>query len=206
MLNIFDGSLLFEITLPAPIESPALFSSKYNCILIGCYNGYLYCININDGKILWHYKTADKIKCKPTLCNDDTVVLGSYDKYVHCIDIKVCIYLHWYRMLANYMLQDGTKIWQTYIKESISSNPIHVENLNSLIICTTFGKCIKLEQNTGNVEWTVSVKYPVFGSPCLIKDKDLSLVICANVNGSLYYINCSNGHVVSIYSTTIILQ
>lgn len=84
------GDVISEITLPDAIESTPCISECKQLAMVGCNDGYLYCILLKNAKILWKFHTKLSIKCTPILCCDKTcIAFGSYDKTLYCVLIQV---------------------------------------------------------------------------------------------------------------------
>lgn len=56
----------------------------------GCYDGYVYCIHLKTGQIIWKFQTQDMVKCTAITCAQRSkIFVGSYDHYVYCLSIEV---------------------------------------------------------------------------------------------------------------------
>ncbi|KAJ8962456.1 hypothetical protein NQ317_013441 [Molorchus minor] len=53
---------VFKKNFPDNIESTPVLSPCVNYLLIGCYNGIMYCVDLSTNDIAWNYKTDNKIK------------------------------------------------------------------------------------------------------------------------------------------------
>lgn len=60
-------------------------------ILSGCYDGFIYCLNLKSGEIFWKVKTNDAVKCPAVISDDGRVIVGSYDQHVYCFSEKVSV-------------------------------------------------------------------------------------------------------------------
>lgn len=59
-------------------------------ISIGCYDGYVYCVHLKTGEVIWKFQTQDMVKCTAITCTQGSkIFVGSYDHYVYCLSIKV---------------------------------------------------------------------------------------------------------------------
>lgn len=62
--------------------------------MTGCYDGYIYCIHLKTGEIIWKFQTRDMVKCTAITCTQASkIFVGSYDHHVYCLSIKVLIKL-----------------------------------------------------------------------------------------------------------------
>lgn len=55
-----------------------------------------------------------------------------------------------------------------------------------------------LGENSGEIVWNVTMKYPIFSTPCILQfaNEKNYFIVCATVNGTLFCINSSNGVIV----------
>ena len=59
---------------------------KYT-IIIGCYDNNSYCLDMEDGRQLWVYKTGNFINGKPAIANEK-IIIGGCDNFIHIISAK----------------------------------------------------------------------------------------------------------------------
>ena len=62
-----------------------------NSIIIeGCYDGYVYNMDLKTGAIFWKFKTGDAVKCTAVISScEKNVFFGSYDRYAYCVSLEV---------------------------------------------------------------------------------------------------------------------
>ena len=70
----------------------------------------MHCVDINDGKRIWIFRTRDAIDSSPVICND-RVVACSMDGYIYIVD-----------------LETGKKIWSYEIGAEIIGSPAVIQN------------------------------------------------------------------------------
>lgn len=93
ILDALTGEKKFLEQFPDSIGNEASVSPCLNYLYFGCFDGNLYCINLESYKVAWNYKSENSIKCKPCFCpNNKSLVFGSYDKHIHCIKFEVSIF------------------------------------------------------------------------------------------------------------------
>ena len=73
---VFTAGNLFFDSNPAVLEDGRVF--------IGCYDGYIYCINAKNGEELWRYKTNGEIGCG-VYANNDMVLACSRDGNLYAL-------------------------------------------------------------------------------------------------------------------------
>lgn len=173
ILDALTGETKFLKQFPDSIGSEAAISPCLNYLYFGCFDGNLYCINLEDYSVAWSYETEKSIKCKPGFClNDKAIVFGSYDKHIHCIKVE-----------------NGDFIWKTLIQESIIAVPILHKKRKEIIVTTLSGSCLSISEETGGIMWQIKLKYPIFGTPVLIENK----LISCDVIGNVYFIDIESG-------------
>lgn len=59
-------------------------------LTVGCYDGYIYCIHLKTGDIIWKFQTEDMVKCTAIMCmQGNKIFVGSYDFHVYCLSADV---------------------------------------------------------------------------------------------------------------------
>ena len=83
----------WTINLGDRIESGCCINKSCTLGFVGCYDHFVYCLSLLDGKIIWKYKTGDMIKSTPCLSTkEETVFVASYDTYLHCLSCFVSMF------------------------------------------------------------------------------------------------------------------
>ena len=59
---------------------------KENTIYFGSSDAHVYALNLQDGNLVWKYKTGGSIHSSPAI-SDNSLVVGSWDSKVYCLDI-----------------------------------------------------------------------------------------------------------------------
>ncbi|KAG4095560.1 hypothetical protein H8356DRAFT_1044525 [Neocallimastix lanati (nom. inval.)] len=88
-INILENKINWKVSLNDRIEGCACLSLDGTSVMVGCYDGYLYCLSVKNGEIFWKFKTGDLVKCTPVVdVVRETVWFGSYDQWLYELDIK----------------------------------------------------------------------------------------------------------------------
>ena len=106
--DIASNTILWEYTESedAFMSSPAI---KDDFIVIGSRDEHVHCINRNDGKKIWTFRTLGSVDSSPVICGNK-VIVGSDDGKIYMIN-----------------LADGTEIWSYETGRSIASSPAVIE-------------------------------------------------------------------------------
>jgi acyl-CoA synthetase len=192
-----SGLPKWVISLPDRVESSAaisrfgarliaLVSSPCRCgmfVIVGCYDGGLYFIRVDDGSIHAVFATADAIKCSPCVdYADGTVYCGSHDGFFSAIRIAQT------GASALWQLSIATTISQSQIPSAIFSSPC-ITPSGSGIVCATLSGiivCCRTQSEHPQVLWSVSLPGSIFSSPSFIGGTERFAIGCTN--GSLYII------------------
>ncbi|XP_012264555.2 beta-alanine-activating enzyme isoform X2 [Athalia rosae] len=174
------NSISYKVKLPDRIEASVLVLEELNGI-VGCYDGYVYCLSLKTGCVNWKFKTKDTVKCTAAISsNRKTIFVGSYDKHLYSICIK-----------------NGSEVWKLKASEgSISATPRTCSKSNSVIFGTLDGTCIALNQDSGQINWKIKFKDPIFSAPALLKTGDI--VFCT-VSGEVKCFNSGTGSEIWTY-------
>ncbi|KAL6438049.1 hypothetical protein ACFW04_004363 [Cataglyphis niger] len=157
----------YEIKLPDRIEASVLVLAEFRGI-VGCYDGYVYCVHLKTGEIIWKFQTQDMVKCTAITCTQGSeIFVGSYDHYVYCLSIK-----------------DGTQIWKTEASKGgiCATGCLHRQS-TSILFGTLDGSCLALQQSSGQIMWKRKLQDPIFVAPIVLRT---GYVLFCSVAGELY--------------------
>lgn len=134
-----DGRLLWKTKLNGKIRSssPCLSfdESQRPSVLIGTYNGGMYCLNQSTGKIRWSKRITKPIMASPATIKDK-VFFATSDKKLYCFQMK-----------------DGSKIWDFETGNKIWSSP-SISEYDSIVFFGSLDSHIYgLDINTGRQTW-----------------------------------------------------
>lgn len=90
-LDALTGQETSCLELADRIECPVVFISA-NLAVVGCYDGFLYGFDFNNGCIMWKLNVKGMIKAKPLVVNN-MIIIASYaeDCNVMAYDLKVIV-------------------------------------------------------------------------------------------------------------------
>lgn len=138
-----DGHVLWNFTTDGEIDSSPTFLRKEwlpelaeDATLVGSQDGYLYCLAISDGKMLWKYQNPDQIRCFPTVIGDRIFVAGC-DGALHQLDAV-----------------RGTLLRSTPLEAPTGNAPAVLDSL--LFVGTEGRKLLAIDWRKGEIAW----KYP----------------------------------------------
>ncbi|XP_011880286.1 PREDICTED: acyl-CoA synthetase family member 4 isoform X2 [Vollenhovia emeryi] len=143
----------YEVKLPDRIEASVLALADFRGI-VGCYDGYVYCIHLKTGDVIWKFRTQDMVKCTAITCvQGSKIFVGSYDFHVYCLSTK-----------------DGTQIWKTKASHGgiCATGCLH-QSSTSVLFGTLDGSCLALQQSSGRITWKRKLQDPVFVAPVVLR-------------------------------------
>lgn len=88
----FAGEKMWSLrTLSSIAASPII--SKDGQVIVGSKNGKLWCVNLDNGELLWSYQTNSdqyrvNLDSSPAITKDGMVCVGSYDANLYCVSVK----------------------------------------------------------------------------------------------------------------------
>lgn len=139
-------------------------------VYVGCEDGRLYALNLDDGTLRWTYKTADAaIKSSPTVYGD-LVLFGDESGEFHAVDSA-----------------SGAKAWTFKAEGEIvsSANPYH-----DRVVFGSFDGCIYcLAIRDGTLLWKFKTDAQVFGTVGITEGK----AVVAGCDGKLRVLNMDDG-------------
>ncbi|KAK0162522.1 hypothetical protein PV327_006295 [Microctonus hyperodae] len=175
----------WKVKLPDRIEASILIIDDFKGI-VGCHDGFLYCIHLMTGEIHWKFQTYNIVKCLAVLCSQrQNIFFGSYDHYIYCLSIKK---------------SNGEKLWDFNISEHVFSDLVTINNKNvqkdnydGFIIATKSGNVYRYDFINDYVDrkltFKINCKSSIFASPWI----DEKFILIAQENGELQFFNLNNG-------------
>ncbi len=107
-LSLRDGSLIWKFEAGLSWisvwldSSPAISGGR---LYFGSYDKYLYCLDSQNSRIIWKFRTRGKITTSPIIAGS-YIFFGSDDRKLYCLHAK-----------------DGTKIWEYETMKAVRSSP-----------------------------------------------------------------------------------
>lgn len=141
-------------------------------IYIGCDNDFYYCINANNGKLIWSFKTNMMIwSCGCLINNEKNIVFGSLDRYIYMLDTS-----------------SGKLVDKYKTNAEIKSSPLTFDD--KLIICNSNGEvyCFDISDERFNLLWMNNYETEIYSSPAYKNN----ILIIAKMNGEIIAINVTN--------------
>lgn len=146
-------------------------------LVIPSLDGYLYKFNLNDNRVVWEFKTKNRISTTP-LYEKDKLYFASNDKYFYCLDFNT-----------------KELIWKRRI--GILTYSIPVIHNNRIYLATTSGEIISLNKKNGEIVWKKCFKKGFYSS--LIIDEEKLYV--GDAKGFFYAIDINNRDIIWKYKT-----
>ena len=110
-IDIETGNVLWKQNLHTKITGgSALYDKKF--AVVGCVDGSIYSLNIEDGLINWLYRTRGTIISSPAV-SGNYIYCSSYDGYIYALD-AVNGKMLWSSMLEN-KVKTTPVIWKEYL-------------------------------------------------------------------------------------------
>ena len=131
ILNSCDGCLINIVSSPTAISTH--LAIYRDIVVYGCWNGYIYAVNISKPKLVWKLGTGNLVKDVSIF--DGKVFASSYDNNAYCIDIS-----------------SGKVLWKSYLNSSLINTP--VVGGGRAIFITESGKMYCLDVNSGKILWS----------------------------------------------------
>lgn len=193
------GKELWRANLPDRVEGSAAVTGDGSGVMLGCYDGKLYCLSLADGRAAWSFQTAAAVKCTPAVAEleggVECAVFGSYDRHLYCVGTA-----------------DGGLRWKSDLGSAVLAGP---EGLlrGHLLVCTLNGTVIRIRASDGQESWRFNAGAPVFSSPA----SSGALVFLATAKGDVFCLGADSGDVVwkvpdisgsakGVFSTLVVLQ
>ena len=200
------------------IHGSPTIDTKRNLVYIGAYDGWIYALDRNSGKLVWNTKLGDYIGSSPTLYND-TVYIGvemrAPDGYIVGVDADTgkevfrsnklgnhphstptidpesgCIFIGENNgHLYCYWLSNQTERWRFKTSDDIKSTALVNEGVVYITSWDVYLYAINI--STGKSIWTHHSGYRSMSSPTI--DPENKIVYYGNHGGKIYAINANTG-------------
>jgi outer membrane protein assembly factor BamB len=168
-------------------SSPAYYD---HAIYFGSGDSSVYCLNADDGKKIWSYKTQGIVHSSPAIF-DNKVYVGSWDSKIFALDAKTGA-LVW-------DFQTGTdSINNCFV--GIQASPVLSDGI--LYCGSRDAFMYALDAKTGRVKWQVKDPY-LSWLPSSVAVKDGFLYLGSSDALRFYVLDQANGKMVSEYKTGI---
>jgi len=151
-------------------------------IYAGCDNGYFYCINGFNGKMIWSYYTDMMIwTCACLTNNEEFVIFGSLDRYIYMLESKT-----------------GKLIYKYKTSGEVKSSPLI--NNNNVIVCNSEGQInnFDISNNKFKLLWSIDTNIEIYSSPAYKNN----ILIIAEMNGDIFALDINNRNKLWIYQST----
>uniref|UniRef100_A0A0D9WL05 4-coumarate--CoA ligase n=1 Tax=Leersia perrieri TaxID=77586 RepID=A0A0D9WL05_9ORYZ len=189
MLNIFIGShshsflcidaCRWSVKLEGRIECSAAITGDFSEVVVGCYKGKIYFLDMLTGKLTWTIQTDGEVKMQPVVDRIRNLIwCGSYDYHLYALNYK--------DRCCAYKISCGGSIYGSPAID-MTHSMIYVASTSGLVTA------ISLEVSSFRIIWQYEAGAPIFGS--LAIHHQSGNVICCLVNGLVIALN-SHGSVV----------
>ncbi len=159
--------------------SPA-YNKRYNIVVCGCNDNYIYAFNAKNGEILWKFETKGEVKYGAIF--DDKrglVIIASMDGGVYVLRVKDGTLYHKFEARFGF-----------YATAAMSGNLIIIGSLDKLVYCYNI-----VSKKT---EWVFETSGRIFASPCI----DGQSVFIGSNDGRLYEIDVPSGKLIGSVQLT----
>ncbi|MDH4223820.1 MAG: PQQ-like beta-propeller repeat protein [candidate division Zixibacteria bacterium] len=213
-LNLKTETPIWEKELQDISSSPVVYKDK---LLVGTEKGELLCLDKENGKQLWRYKT-DGLICSTPVFNEENLYFGSADRNIYCLEsdsgnliwrytTNGAIYaspcmddkaLYTGSLDGNFYvleLSTGKLLWKFKTEGSIRSSAVLNEEM--VFFGSNDGIFYALSTKNGELIWSFKTDGPVLSSPLLAGDK----IFFGSLDGNFYGLRVADGEMVFKYKT-----
>lgn len=150
---------------------PALAGKR---VYVSCSNGFLYCLDLENGRPVWRFDTASSITSMPAVC-EKGIFIGTLDGRVHCVG------------------PDGQYRWTIEVGGAVASTPI--PDGDRVFFGSSDGSVYCVDAGDGSMIWSFEAEGPVEVSPCIYGGQ----VFGASYEGDLFALDEKDGTLMWTY-------
>lgn len=170
-LSLGDGSNLWQEALPAPTEiAPTFANAPQPMIITLDAQGQLTSRQASTGSIQWQTKVSGISPLPLAIENSKLSIAFSDGK------------------LSLYSLENGSEIWSSNLKTTLSAGPTLFTSANLVLVPTASGKLAKVSLDTGKVLPLQDISSKALSSAIVAQDR----VYLSDETGSLYTLSIKN--------------
>ncbi|CAF1094141.1 unnamed protein product [Didymodactylos carnosus] len=194
-----------------------IINDKQQLVIVGSHAHLLNAYEIENGTLIWSFKTNDRIEAGATLSRTgEYVLVGDYSGMLYIIDchygqlygtyqcgglIKTIPCAHrsldlvyvgshdHYLHAINIQNRNSTCVWKYFLDSSCASSPPLSADDSCLYVATLKGEVYSLDANTGICKWKSAVSKPIFSSILVWNE----LLIFGCVDQNIYCLNEKTG-------------
>ena len=167
-----SGKVRWAKTIGPSETSPLVNRGR---VYVGDWNGNVYALNANTGRIDWKYHTGGKVKGGLAFA-DGRVYAGSYDHHVYCLRAR-----------------DGKLVWRASAQERLGSAANFYSTpavaYGRVYIGGTDGKVYSYGATTGHLLWSHDTGGYVYSSPAIWRQR----VYAGSYSGKFYAFDAATG-------------
>ncbi|XP_065828359.1 beta-alanine-activating enzyme-like isoform X2 [Oscarella lobularis] len=176
-----SGTLLWKALLGDRIESSAVLSRCGKFLVVGCYDGFVYVLDVESGSIAWKFDTGGEVKSSP--CVDPLtghVWIGSHS-----------------RRLVGLSIEDKELVASIKGNGSFFSSPVMDSSRRRVYGATLAGHLMCVCLHSHHKIWVYPSPRPFFSSPSLLSNGSLCI---GSTDGNVYCVT-SEGEQLWFFST-----
>ena len=170
--NVFRGQHIWRKELGAIEASPVLYENKF---FIGTLDGRLYCLEKEEGEIIWQSRVDDSIYTSPAVW-EDIVTIGTVDGTMYA-----------------FRTGSGEKIWEKELSGGIIASGSIARGI--IFIGTTDNTFYALDAENGEIKWEFKTNGKIYSTPAV---KDFTVIFGCN-DKFLYALNQADGRLIWKY-------
>lgn len=160
-VDLRTGHEYWRQQLPDRIEGGAATSQDGKVVTLGCYDGNLYALCADTGRLRWSFKTGDIIKCTPTIDKSGCVWFGSYDRFLyvlHPISLATA---------QTEISSSAVSHSKLQLEAPVFASPAYCSESNIMLVATLKGQLIALSSTKQSMQvlWRRQFEAPIFASP-----------------------------------------
>lgn len=164
--DISKGRYFWRKNLGFIESSPVIYEEK---LFVGNLVGKLYCLDSENGEIVWEADTDDSIYSSPTIWGN-SVIIGTIGGKIYSFDID-----------------KGDKLWEKGVKGSIFASP-SINNGN-IFVGTTGNIFYAVDVKDGKIKWEFKTKGKIYSTSAVNEN----IVLFGCNDKFLYAVNQENG-------------
>ncbi len=139
-------------------------------LYFGSYNHNFYCIDAGNGRLVWKFRTEDRIGISSPIIHDNTIFIGSFDYNMYALDAE-----------------NGELRWKFKTEGEILSQAVFSKGLVCFPSRDRFMYAV--DSKTGQLVWKFETQGEIISSPTLYEER----IIFGSFDKYMYCLDSSDG-------------
>jgi outer membrane protein assembly factor BamB len=191
-----DGGIIWRKQIGSHPRGKGIFSTpalSHSHVYFGAYDGNVYALEKETGKVQWIFREADWVGSSPSLAGDANLIFiglefGLFKKMGGIVALDA---------------STGEKKWEARMEEYVHCSPAYSEEFGVVAIGDNAGNVYLFNAKTGNLLWKKTVGGALKAS--FVFDTQRKNLVFGSFDGNVYIFSLADGSLRGQYATSDVI-